>query len=457
MIVVSIVYESGSRRAHIQNTHPDKLQICEECNEPQSDVLAHFVSHGFAFECKKCIKKFYNREQLNAHMEVHQDPIVCTWQDCGRTITTRSMLVTHYRGHKSEHKCGVCGQGLHCFPFLFDLFLIICQYFIAFWNINMLNSHQRSHQTIQRVNPQSIAPQKPSPGRPTQTKNPIIQSIPRHDSNLIKFPAPLNTTQLKSKPGMSSALGINTVKSPQVSSTIIKCGHCSALFKNPKDLAGHKCVKTTPKQHEVSDESKLLELAAKAAQASAKATPKPARNRRQSPKKAVTQQPVIDLNALTQGMTNQSEDGTQVIMILNQETGELMEITAPQGMAVSEVINSLNFVRPNLGEAVTIASNGSDSVSFGQQELQSGGQTEVGTASSSDTQVSQQIQSTSAGESGAQEQTIMLPANCFNEDGSLTLDAATLASLNLGIAVDGNGELTTDGNTTFIIDTSQNR
>lgn len=321
----------------------------------------------------------------------------------------------------------------------------------------MLNSHQRSHQTIQRVNPQNITPQKPSPGRPTQTKTPIIQSIPRNESNLIKFPSPLNTTQIKSKLGSTPTIGGTLIKSPQVSSTIIKCGHCSALFKSPKDLAGHKCVKTTPKHEILPEESKLLELAAKAAQASAKPAPKP-RSRRQSPKKAAPQQqqqPVIDLNALTQGIANQSEDGTQVIMILNQETGELMEITAPQGMAVSEVINSLNFVRPNIGEAVTIASNGSDSAAFGQQELQvqqtEGQETAVAQTSGD----SQEFQSTSAGEGGAQEQTIMLPANCFNEDGSLTLDAATLASLNLGISVDGNGELTTDGNTTFIIDTSQ--
>lgn len=96
----------------MQNTHPDKLITCEECTEPHTDMLAHFVTHGFTFECKKCVKKFYNRERLNAHMEVHQDPIECTWESCGRMIATRSMLVTHYRGHKSEHKCQICGQGI---------------------------------------------------------------------------------------------------------------------------------------------------------------------------------------------------------------------------------------------------------------------------------------------------------------------------------------------------------
>lgn len=101
----------GSRRAHIQNSHAEKLLLCEDCGECQNDIMAHFVLHGYTFECKKCVKKFYNRERLNAHMEVHQDPIECNWSDCNRMIATRSMLVTHYRGHKSEHKCTVCGQG----------------------------------------------------------------------------------------------------------------------------------------------------------------------------------------------------------------------------------------------------------------------------------------------------------------------------------------------------------
>ncbi|XP_054168028.1 uncharacterized protein LOC128965373 [Oppia nitens] len=414
----------SSRRAHIQNTHPDKLQICEECNEPQSDVLAHFVSHGFAFECKKCIKKFYNREQLNAHMEVHQDPIVCNWEDCGRTITTRSMLVTHYRGHKSEFKCNVCGQ--------------------AFWNVNMLNSHQRSHQAIQRIQPQNMAPQKPSPGRPSQTKTPLIQPNPiKHDGQPVKFPTPnLNTTSLKAK--SPQPLG----KPPQVSSTVIKCGHCSALFKSPKDLAGHKCVKTNIK-HET-QEVKPMELVPQTINTTA---PKPApksRSRARTPKKVAQQQqqqqqqqPMIDLNALTaaQGIATQQDDGTQVIMILNQESGELMEITAPQGMAVSDVINSLNFVRP--GEVATIPANGT-TVAYEPTEL-------TGVQQTQSQEVDNALTTIVSQSGDGSEQTIMLPANCFNEDGSLTLDEATLANL-----ISGNGQITAPDGTTFIIDTSNN-
>lgn len=101
----------SSRRAHIQNSHPEKVNFCEICGQQQSDVLAHLVQHGFAFECKKCIKKFYWREQLNAHQETHADPITCNWENCGKVISTRSAMVTHYRQHKSDHKCEVCGQG----------------------------------------------------------------------------------------------------------------------------------------------------------------------------------------------------------------------------------------------------------------------------------------------------------------------------------------------------------
>jgi hypothetical protein len=269
---------------------------------------------------------------------------------------------------------------------------------------------------------------------------------------MLKFPSPLNATAIKPKTPQSFVKG-----GPQVSNTVIKCGHCNSLFKSAKDLAGHKCVKSV--KQEPIDESKQLELiaqAAAAASAPTKPAAKTARSRARTPKKTAQtqQQPVIDLNALTaaQGIANQSEDGTQVIMILNQESGELMEITAPQGMAVSEVINSLNFVRPNISEVATIPANGSNTVAFDPQELHVQ-QSEDSAALS--TIVGQQLQSGDGGSGG--EQTIMLPANCFNEDGSLTLDAATLSSLNLAIAVDGNGELTTDGNTTFIIDTSNSR
>ncbi len=317
----------------------------------------------------------------------------------------------------------------------------------AFWNINMLNSHQRSHQSVQRIQPSTLSPTKPTVGRPS-TKTPIIQSISSKNESQqsIKLQSSLSTT-IKSKTGPIPQS--TNVSKPQVSNTVIKCGHCSALFKNAKDLAGHKCVKSTQIKHEIlPEESKLLELAAKAAAAvKPQQSPKSPRGRRQSPKKQLSQQqqPVIDLNALTaaQGIGNQSEDGTQVIMILNQESGELMEITAPQGMAVSEVISSLNFVRPAATEVTTLSSTSSSSVAFGQQQQQ---------------QQQQQLQLQQQSATGAaQEQTIMLPANCFNEDGSLTLDAATLSSLNLAIAVDGNGELTTDGNTTFIIDTSNSK
>lgn len=101
----------GSRRAHIQNSHAEKLLFCEDCGESQTDIMSHFVQHGYTFECRECVKKFYNRERLNAHMEVHQDPSECEWPGCNRMIATRSMLVTHYRSHKSEYKCDVCGQG----------------------------------------------------------------------------------------------------------------------------------------------------------------------------------------------------------------------------------------------------------------------------------------------------------------------------------------------------------
>lgn len=137
-------------------------------------------------------------------------------------------------------------------------------------------------------------------------------------------------------------------------------------------------------------------------------------------------------------------------MILNQETGELMEITAPQGMAVSDVINSLNLVTSSSTDVTTVTSNSIANNNSSTATTTAGGGSPTN-EEASDSPISAAGTTTQQ----SQEQTIMLPASAFNEDGSLTLDAATLSSLNLTIAVDSNGEtgVVPDGGngTTFII------
>lgn len=490
----------GSRRAHIQNSHAEKLLLCEDCGECQNDIMAHFVIHGYTFECKKCVKKFYNRERLNAHMEVHQDPIECNWSDCNRMIATRSMLVTHYRGHKSEHKCTVCGQGEFSRLFVHFLNNLHNLCVLAFWNFAMLTSHLRSHQPMPR-NPHVVS-------RSNQMGRATIQY------------------QNQARPSPSVLQRSKSTAQPMLSNSVIKCGHCNNLFRSTKDLSLHKCA---PKYPNNGDQNKLLELASKAtAQAKAITTPNkmPAR-RRASPKKP--QQPIeqqmIDLPAF-HGQQPVDED-TQLIMILNQSTGELMEITAPKGMEVQDVINSLNFtpavedVQMEVIDEQSQQSAFANIVDVAQQEQQESANNmkqehkilptneqdetaaaievieqvndettasvqhvveenqqpptsndnhgaEVVVAANSETEATTTVLIQQDGDdhqvthqiidsddpNGSQ--AIVLPPECINEDGSLILDAETLQRLNLAISVDENGTITTpDGNTTFIIDTSK--
>lgn len=435
----------SSRRAHVQNTHPEKLHLCEDCSVPTQDILAHFVSHGFTFECKKCVKKFYNRERLNAHMEVHQDPIECTWDNCGRMIATRSMLVTHYRGHKSEHKCQVCGQ--------------------AFWNFSMLTSHLRSH-----------------------------QSLPRSNQN-VKNSRPLSTYSNFSNRGGISNRGRGTAN-------LIKCGHCGSYFRSTRELNLHPCTKGRGATVNNVGSNKLFDMASKTSNVSKAGKQMNQVRRKASPKKqTVIEQPIMEMPLSGQTEVQAGDDETQLIMILNQVTGELMEITAPKGMEVKDVIDSLNFQQMEDGSTVTVASNDAAQIETEEtmvqpEQIETSEQEETAAAieiieqeatevepqtipmvTEEQTYVEEQQPVEEAEivdpnsmiieqpgnikeeDDGGQQiqfisdqggdQTIVLPANCFNEDGSLTLDADTLSRLNL--VVDDSGNLTHDPNTTFVI------
>ncbi|XP_074602054.1 uncharacterized protein LOC141855795 isoform X2 [Brevipalpus obovatus] len=105
----------SSRRTHIQSHHSEKSDICEICKEKQGSkerLFAHLVEHNIVFECNRCMRKFYQREQLNAHMETHGESLNCPWKNCTKKIM-RSALNTHIRQHRieSESKCSFCGKG----------------------------------------------------------------------------------------------------------------------------------------------------------------------------------------------------------------------------------------------------------------------------------------------------------------------------------------------------------
>lgn len=192
----------------------------------------------------------------------------------------------------------------------------------------MLTSHQRSHNTVQR----------PSTGSQMQKMNSSIK-LPISTYSSIR-------TKQTARRTFSSTTSIN------LGNQIIRCGHCSSIFADPKELSMHNCQKqrasTSSAMNNGTQANKLYELAAKASTAPKAGSSKqpiyqqPARIRKPSPKKTVNPQ---DAEIAIDNSINEShaDEDTQLIMILNQVTGELMEITAPKGMEVKDVIESLNF------------------------------------------------------------------------------------------------------------------
>lgn len=351
----------------------------------------------------------------------------------------------------------------------------------------MLTSHQRSHQPL----PRSV--------------NSNVGNVRNSFAGRNQSFSPLNR-------GHNSAQRQRQFNTPNLASNFIKCGHCEGLFKTTRELTVHHCQGkvvnkgVTPN----GNQNKLYDLASKASTAPKAVNRQPAR-RKPSPKKPVATAPSNDqqFNAVVMDDSAQGDDDTQLIMILNQVTGELMEITAPKGMEVKDVIDSLNFqnldesnqtvqvVDESLAEhgiavqeehpgveqdeaaqAIEIieqqqvneeeAAAGSIMITEGSQAAGQSTQHEddpvpevvdpselenhqVMDGKVDGPQISTQV---IEGEDGQHEQAIVLPADCFNEDGSLTLDAETLQRLQL--SVDDNGQIISDGNTTFIIDTSNN-
>lgn len=74
-------------------------------------LFAHLVNHDVVFECNTCMKKFYQREQLNAHVDLHRESL-CPWEGCSKLLN-HSSLSSHLRQHRIEvnSKCSICNKG----------------------------------------------------------------------------------------------------------------------------------------------------------------------------------------------------------------------------------------------------------------------------------------------------------------------------------------------------------
>lgn len=335
--------------------------------------------------------------------------------------------------------------------------MLIVSLLVAFWNLAMLTSHQRSHQPMPRA-PQSATKSNQYTSKSPATYSNIGRSTP---------------SVLRQRP--SQVLTPNN--------SVIKCGHCHNLFRSTKELSLHKCViKNTVNN----GEQKLLDLAARAEQVKTVNTKPATPRRRASPKKPTQtlqlQEQVMEASAFPVNSENQNSEDTQLIMILNQSTGELMEITAPKGMEVQDVINSLSLSQSIEDVQVETVEEAAHVDQIVQPKLENTEQETAQAIEIIEQQANEVIQTESTAEEmdtsatimiadnekhseqqqiaqiienvGGQDQAIVLPADCFNEDGSLTLDAATLSRLNLSLSVDENGGMTADSGATYIIDTS---
>ncbi|KAH7965951.1 hypothetical protein HPB49_012282 [Dermacentor silvarum] len=110
--------QPGPRRNHIQSVHPELANICEICGSKMANSQAlwsHLSLHSIVHECHKCHRRFLQREQLMAHMEVHAPPTPCPWQGCNRKLATKVGLYNHLRMHRgdTDFRCLTCGRGSH--------------------------------------------------------------------------------------------------------------------------------------------------------------------------------------------------------------------------------------------------------------------------------------------------------------------------------------------------------
>lgn len=178
---------------------------------------------------------------------------------------------------------------------------------------------------------------------------------------------PISTYSNMRNQGGAIRRTIGSANSANLGNNIIRCGHCSNLFTDAKELNMHNCKKirasTSSAMNNGTPANKLYDLAAKASTAPKAGSSKqamhqqPARSRKPSPKKGITREDVEIAIDHSIHETTGDED-TQLIMILNQVTGELMEITAPKGMEVKDVIESLNFQQMEEAAAAQIDEQG---------------------------------------------------------------------------------------------------
>lgn len=224
----------SSRRTHIQSHHSEKSDICEICNVKQGSkerLFAHLVEHNIVFECNKCMRKFYQREQLNAHMETHGDSRDCPWDGCERKIT-RSNLTTHIRQHRieNESKCNICGKG--------------------FSSRQVLQTHMEIHakaesnaKAILQAVPNNNQQKKSSLSSSSAPGTTLISiTTPPSSLTSIKQRSPIKGRTPKAPVNKVSTFSTNRNSNGIPTGLKIMCCSCNQSFNSHNELSKHKCV-----------------------------------------------------------------------------------------------------------------------------------------------------------------------------------------------------------------------
>ena len=239
----------SSRRTHIQSHHSDKTDVCEICSVKQGNkerLVAHLVSHGLVFECNHCMKKFYQREQLNNHAESHKPAIECLWTGCGKRV-----LPTHLSAHIKQHrveknsKCTICNK--------------------VFSSASLLESHMDVHAKAEMNARAIIASSKEASGAISVN---ISSGVTAKKTSKSKGKKNVAVTEvlLRVPDSLADQQQISDEMPPGLKAM---CTSCNQLLNTQAEILGHKCKVGSSGGNRTSSSASTLNTSSDAETASA--------------------------------------------------------------------------------------------------------------------------------------------------------------------------------------------
>lgn len=198
------------------------------------------------------MRKFYQREQLNNHMETHEEPLACPWPKCERKVN-RQALSNHIRQHKvdSSLKCYACDK---LFNTKSQLMAHVEVHNTADQNAKQILATANSNVSkVGRLGPIGAGQTKPRTGQIQVNTTPSVQQ-PVETTLISITTAPSANKQrtygnrslsnsankLNSAPGKQTGAG-STVKAVGSGAPKLSCYTCNQIFANHAELSEHKC------------------------------------------------------------------------------------------------------------------------------------------------------------------------------------------------------------------------